>query len=62
MASALKNAKQWEKPSVPLDDLPECMKIISSLSEISPIKLTLIDTIIDKELSDHIYDCKYKYR
>ena len=54
MASALKNAND--------DDLPECMKIISSLSEISPIKLTLIDTIIDKELSDHIYDCKYKYR
>ena len=50
MASTLKKAKQWEKPSVPLEDKPEGMKIISTLSEISPIEST-IDTLIDKELS-----------
>jgi len=42
--------QQWECPSVPLDNVPSCINIVSSLKDTKQLDETFIESIITKEL------------
>ena len=50
MATTLKEGKQWEEPDVPLEDIPDNMHIVSSISDANVATADFISDLITREL------------
>lgn len=52
MAVTLKESKQWEYPDVPLEDVPDNIRIVSSTQNVNIVMDDFISDIITRELGD----------
>ena len=50
MAAMLKDDKQWDNPSVPLEDKPSKPRLLNSLSDLTAITPDQISALIEREL------------
>ncbi len=54
MAAALKLAKEWDNPRIPIEAPPSKMSIIASISDSTPtINCDLYDELIESVLGPH---------
>jgi len=50
MAAMLKEGKQWKEPDVPLEDVPDSIRIVSSIHDVNIVMGDFISDIITREL------------